>query len=139
MIFKNGFNDELSRSYYKNFLACQRPETFEIFSDFANSQNIQYAGKTYNIGQKSLNEFGFSYEAYHIDYNIYLTDVGGHWSISKSENGFIKFFGKSNQIACSFDNVINTIKNAKSGDRIVILTHPLWWGKIGRASCRERV
>lgn len=34
MIFPNGFNDELSRSYYKNFLACQRPETFEIFSKF---------------------------------------------------------------------------------------------------------
>lgn len=39
MIFPNGFNDELSRSYYKNFLACQRPETFEIFSDFIQKEN----------------------------------------------------------------------------------------------------
>ena len=116
-------------SHGANICYAVKHYNFEIFSDFATTQNIQYAGKTYNIGQKSLNEFGFSYEAYHIDYNIYLTDVGGHWSISKSENGFIKFFGKSNQIACSFDDVINTIKNAKPGDRIVILTHPLWWGK----------
>ena len=39
MIFPNGFDDELSRSYYKNFLACQRPETFEIFSKFIKEES----------------------------------------------------------------------------------------------------
>lgn len=34
MIFPNGFNDELSRSPYHNFLACQRPEVFEQFKSF---------------------------------------------------------------------------------------------------------
>ncbi len=34
MIFPNGFNDELSRSPYREFLACQRPEVFDAFRDF---------------------------------------------------------------------------------------------------------
>jgi hypothetical protein len=56
-------------------------------------------------------EYGFEYEANFINYTKYYTDSGGNWNIG------------------SFSDVLKQIKNAKPGDRIQMLAHPLWWGK----------
>lgn len=116
-------------SHGANICYSVKHYNFEIFSEFTTSSKIEYAGKTYQIGQKTLKQYSFSYEAYHIDYNIYFTDVGGHWVINKSSKGYMNFFEKSTKNNCNLEEIIKKIENAKPGDRIVILTHPLWWGK----------
>ena len=117
-------------SHGANICYAVKHYNFEIFSDFATTKEIEYGQKKYLIGQKTLKEFGFAYEAYHIDYNIYISDVGGKWYFSNDKKHFVDmFFEKNNLSNNSFDDVLNKIKNAKAGDRIVILTHPVWWGK----------
>jgi hypothetical protein len=85
---------------------------FEMFSDFARKDSVRYMESSYPIGSYSLREYGFEYEAYHVPYNLYFSESGGAW---KDPNGFA--------------GVIEKIKASKPGDRIQILTHPVWWGK----------
>jgi hypothetical protein len=85
---------------------------FMIFSDFALVDSVSYNGHKYRLGQFSLKQYGYKYEAYHIKYNIYLSEAGGSWKDPKG-----------------FDGVLEILKSSKPGDRIEILTHPDWWGK----------
>jgi hypothetical protein len=85
---------------------------YEMFSDFARKDSVTYMGTKYPLGQHSLNEYGFEYEAYHIPFNLYFSESGGTW---KDPNGF--------------NGVLEKIRGSKPGDRIQILTHPVWWGK----------
>ena len=50
---------------------------FSMFSDFCSSGSFNFANQSYNYGEYSLGEFGFEYEAYHIDHNIFIRDSGG--------------------------------------------------------------
>jgi hypothetical protein len=83
---------------------------YEIFSDFDKHPFVIYHGKKYDLGLYTLKEFGYLYEAYHIDDNLYFSDINGQF-----EGGYAGF--------------IESLKNSKPGDRIQILTHPEWWGK----------
>jgi hypothetical protein len=83
---------------------------YEIFSDFDDHPIIHYNGIDYSLGVHSLKEFGYLYEAYHIESNLYFSDNGG-------------------QLPGGFSGFIESLKNSKPGDRIQILTHPVWWGK----------
>ena len=83
-----------------------------MFSDFAKSDSVEFQGRKYPIGQYSLDEYGFIYEAYHIDYNIYYSESGGDWN---TEGGF--------------NEILLKLQLSQPGDRIQILTHPVWWGK----------
>jgi len=85
---------------------------YQIFSDFAESEYIEYRRQKYEIGKFSLSEFGFKYEAYFINYNKYYSESGGEWNVE----------GGLNQL-------ISILNNSKPGDRIQIMTHPVWWGK----------
>jgi hypothetical protein len=85
---------------------------FMIFSDFAISDTISHNGHIYRVGQYSLKQYGYKYEAYHIKYNIYLSESGGAWKDAKG-----------------LDGILEQLRSAKPGDRIEILTHPDWWGK----------
>lgn len=85
---------------------------YQIFSDFAKMDSLLYMGKKYPLGQKSLKEYRFRYEAYAIDYNLYFSDSGGKWNDPDGLPGILKKLGSS-----------------KPGDRIQILVHPDWWGK----------
>jgi hypothetical protein len=116
---------------------------YEIFKEFASSDHIIYKNKTYPIGIDSLKNFGFSYEAYFVDHNKYISDVGGKWNLY----GFSeKMSGPVSALAAfTLDNsaneqnsknqnyehkdILNLLKNAVPGDRIIILTHPYLWGK----------
>jgi hypothetical protein len=86
---------------------------FQVFSDFARSDSAIYQGKKFVLGLHSLEQFGFKYEAYFIDYGIYFSESGGNWNDPDGLNGIIK-----------------KLEASKPGDRIQILTHPDWWGKI---------
>jgi len=60
----------------------------------------------------SLADYGFEYEAYHIPYNKYLSDSGGKWNEGRNLSP------------------ITFLRACKPGDRVQLLTHPLWWGKM---------
>ncbi len=85
---------------------------YQIFSDFAKSDSVAYQGKKYPLGKHSLKKYGFKYEAYFINYNIYFSDSRGKWNDPEGFNGILK-----------------KLDNSKPGDRIQILAHPDWWGK----------
>jgi hypothetical protein len=93
-------------------IARQTVANYQIFSDLALQANVDYKGVTYNLGQHSLEEFGFSYEAYFIDYNKYFSEAGGDWNFDDD-----------------YDGMMRALKNSVPGDRIQILTHPAYWGK----------
>lgn len=81
-----------------------------IYPNFADTTSAEIVN-TALPPKLSLHDYGFEYEAYHIEYNKYLTDSGGKW-----KNG-------------SITDPIDFIRQCKAGDRLVILTHPLWWGR----------
>lgn len=86
---------------------------YQIFSDYAKSDSVLYEGKKYPIGKYSLKDFGFEYEAYFLSFNLYYSESGGKWN---DENGFAGTLQKLNK--------------SVPGDRIQILTHPDWWGRV---------
>jgi len=53
---------------------------YMIFSDFAKVDSVLYEGKKYPMGQHSLKEYGFEYEANFINFNIYFSDSRGKWN-----------------------------------------------------------
>jgi hypothetical protein len=93
-------------------LARATLSNFNIFSDFATKDSVEYLGMKYPLGQHSLKEFGFEYEAYFINFTVYYSDSGGKWNDPEGFNG-----------------ILNKLDNSKPGDRIEILAHPDWWGK----------
>jgi hypothetical protein len=93
-------------------LASKTVKNFEMFSDYCKNTNLEYGGKTYKIGQHSMKEFGFEYEANFINHTQYYSDSGGDWNLKGG-----------------FPELISKIKSSKPGDRIQILAHPVWWGK----------
>jgi hypothetical protein len=85
---------------------------YQIFSDFAINDSVEYNGKKYPLGIKTLADFGFEYETYFIDFDIYLSDSGGKWN--DPEN---------------FAGILKKLDSSVPGDRIQILVHPDWWGR----------
>lgn len=85
---------------------------YQIFSDYAKSDSVRYMGVSYPIGEHSLEEYGFQYEAYFINFGKYYSESGGKWN---DLNGL--------------DGILERLKESVPGDRIQILTHPDWWGK----------
>lgn len=73
MIFPNGFDDEKSRSPYREFLACQRPEVFDAFRDFIEKEKpslILEIGSCYGGLSLSLFESSSFYDCKFITYDI---------------------------------------------------------------------
>lgn len=93
-------------------IAKKTVPNYQIFSDFAKSDSIQYQGKKYPIGKHSLKDYGFKYEAYSINFGIYLSESDGKWN---DPNGF--------------SGILKKLDSSKAGDRIQILVHPDWWGR----------
>jgi hypothetical protein len=85
---------------------------FQIFSDFAKKDSVSYNGKKYPLGKYSLNKYGYQYEAYFINHNLYFSDSNGKWNDPEGYSGIVK-----------------KLKASHPGDRIEILAHPDWWGK----------
>jgi hypothetical protein len=92
-------------------LASKLVPNFEIFSDFAKSDSVEYQGVKYRIGEHSMKEFGFEYESNFLNNTKEFSDGGGHFYVG------------------DFDEVIRQIKEQKKGARILLLAHPVWWGK----------
>ena len=94
-------------------IAKKTVPNYQIFSDYAKSDSVFYEGKKYPIGKYSLKDFGFEYEAYFLNYNFYYSESGGKWN---DENGFA--------------GTLQKLDKSVPGDRIQILTHPDWWGRV---------
>jgi len=86
---------------------------YEMYSDFTKRSSFSYRGKTYPLGSYTMQQYGFQYEAYHVDYDVYLSDVGGVWNVAGG----------------SFSEALKALKNIEPGKRVELLVHPVWWGK----------
>lgn len=93
-------------------IASETVINFNMFSDFTNLEYLEYQGRKYPLGEYSLEEYGYSYEAYFVSYTNYFSESGGSWNI---EGGF--------------NQLLLKLENCEPGNRIQILTHPVWWGK----------
>jgi len=93
-------------------LASKTIPNFKIFSEYADSSYVHYMGKAYKIGEYSMLDYGYGYEANFVNHNKEYSDSGGDWL---EEGGL--------------NQVIDELKNSKAGARITILAHPVWWGK----------
>ena len=93
-------------------LARATLSNFNIFSDFATKDSVEYLGMKYPLGQHTLKEYGFDYEAYFVNFTLYYSDSGGQWNDPLGFNG-----------------ILNKLDISKPGDRIEILAHPDWWGR----------
>lgn len=82
-----------------------------IYSDFHEYGTFTKNNRTYTYGHFSLEDFGLRYEAYAVPYNKYLSESGGTWN------------------KASLEDVIQALQVYQPGDRVQILTHPVWWGK----------
>lgn len=117
---------------------------YEIFKEFNRKDSVCYEGKKYPLGIDSLKQFGFEYEGNFIEHNKFIHDVGGKWTyteyLSDNKKNMCDFWDlnelpdkntdsyiRRNDI--SFEEVINIINELEPGDRIILLTHPVWWGK----------
>jgi hypothetical protein len=85
---------------------------YQIFSDFAEKDSIEYEGRKYPLGKHSMKEYGFRYESYKIPFDKYYSESGGRWN--DPEN---------------FEGIIKKLDSCKTGERVQILVHPDWWGK----------
>ena len=85
---------------------------YQIFSDFAKSVSVVCYGNEYPIGKYSLADYGYEYEAYFLDFDLYFSESGGKWN---DVNGF--------------SGILEQLARSLPGTRIQILTHPDWWGK----------
>jgi hypothetical protein len=94
-------------------IAKKTVPNYQIFSDYAKSDSVLYEGKMYPIGKHSLMDFGFQYEAYFINFNFYYSESGGKWN---DENGMA--------------GILLKLQKSVPGDRIQILAHPDWWGRV---------
>ena len=113
ILFYSGLGIEIIGTVaHGSSIAQKVGSNYQIFSDFADSAYVEYGGQKYEIGKYSLAEFGFNYEANFINNNKYYSESGGEWSV---EGGL--------------GQLIIELKNSNPGDRIQILTHPVWWGK----------
>lgn len=73
MIFPNGFDDELSRSPFQEFLACQRPEVFNTFDKFIEEENfntIVELGTCYGGLSKALFDISKKHNCKFITFDI---------------------------------------------------------------------
>lgn len=86
---------------------------YQVFSDFAKSDSAVYQSVKFPLGLHSLEQFGYMYEAYFVNFGIYYSDSGGKWNDPEGLNGILK-----------------KLQSSKPGDRIQILVHPDWWGKL---------
>ncbi|MEO0258424.1 MAG: hypothetical protein ABIM32_03190 [candidate division WOR-3 bacterium] len=104
---------------------CRETEVFnyEIFKDFTKRQFFTYKGKSYPLGIDSLKRFGFEYEANFttFGYDYFFTDNGGQL--------FVKHRRDTHFTKVTYEKFIEKLQNLKSGQRIVLLIHPVWWGK----------
>lgn len=80
---------------------------YEVFAGMTTRDTISYRGRTIALGTLDLADFGLGYEAYHLAYDHYFSDVGGRWSDA---------------------DPVEALPGVKAGEGVVILTHPVWWG-----------
>lgn len=91
-------------------LASQTVKNFTIFSDYCKDSVLIYKGQRYILGQHSMKEYGFQYEANFVNHTQYYSDSGGKWNLPGG-----------------FNELLEKLKASKPGDRIQILAHPVWW------------
>jgi hypothetical protein len=79
---------------------------YELFAGMTKRTTLERGKRRIALGAHTLAEFGLSYEAYHLGYEDYASDVGGRWSTDPLE----------------------ALAALEPGESAVLLTHPQWWG-----------
>jgi hypothetical protein len=82
-----------------------------IYSEFGHKGNINVKGIEYPYGDKSFKDFGIKYEAYLLKKDTYTGDIDRRF--------------KEKPIA----DLIYFIAKLRSPSKLIILTHPVHWGK----------
>jgi len=120
MIFPNGFNDELSRSPFKEFLACQRPEVFSTFNSFIQDENpslILEIGTCFGGLSLSLSEssslINCKFITYDILENLTSIQLRNYGVDFRIENIFIETSRQCYDFKESFLKEFNSIKGKK--------------------------
>lgn len=104
----DGGLDIVGVAHHGSPLAARVPfQNYEFFAGMTTRDAVTYEGRTVPLGRHRLGEFGLAYEAYHLDYEFYYSDVGGKWSPA---------------------NPLDGLPTLSPGQSAVILTHPVWWG-----------
>ncbi len=83
-----------------------------LFSDFRRSGEYKKDGRTYSYGNRSVTDYGFSYEGYLLKCNIRLSDISGYDAVE----------------------LLKRLRACKPGDRVSLLIHPIHW----RRNCPEK-
>ena len=83
-----------------------------LFSDFRRSGEYKKDGRTYSYGNRSVADYGFSYEGYLLKCNIRLSDISGYDAVE----------------------LLKRLRACKPGDRVSLLIHPIHW----RRNCPEK-
>jgi len=103
---------------------------FYVFSDYLDRDpqkrsEVTWEGRTCRLGTRPMADFGFRYEANFVPFNSYFTDSGGKWKhlVPDGEGGYVT------TEYTRVSSIVNLLSNSGPGDRIQILTHPVWWGK----------
>lgn len=80
---------------------------YEFFAGMTTRDALAAGRRVVPLGRHSLQEFALQYEAYHLGYEHYYSDVGGTWSP---------------------ESPLTALPALAPGQSAVILTHPVWWG-----------
>ncbi|MFP4460278.1 MAG: hypothetical protein ACLFSQ_11910 [Candidatus Zixiibacteriota bacterium] len=88
---------------------CSRYDysNYEYFSDFAEAEAIWVQDTPYLLGQVSMRDMHYDYEAYHIQKDYYISDSGGRWPDGGSP--------------------LEVLPEIEGGNKVIILAHPVWW------------
>ncbi|MBR7104587.1 MAG: hypothetical protein IKC65_06570 [Lentisphaeria bacterium] len=86
-----------------------------IFSDFRKKGAYTHKGKVYKYGERSVKDFGFTYEGYRLRCNVRLSDISKY-----DASGLLK-----------------RLKACKPGDKVSLLLHPCHWRKDASVSGKK--
>jgi len=90
---------------------------YEVFTECPRTQEaVNFPPCSFTIPKVSMHDFGFEYEAYHVPYDLYLSESGGReWTARR---------GESQAVSMPIEKSLAVLD---SYDRIQILIHPQHW------------
>lgn len=111
-VFTKGRNQDYGNGRHGGVINAWGLNNTWLFSDFRRSGKYKKDGRTYSYGNRSVADYGFSYEGYLLKCNIRLSDISGYDAVE----------------------LLKRLRACKPGDRVSLLIHPIHW----RRNCPEK-